>query len=192
MRDEIGPVAAFKPVIVGQAPAQDPLRQDPARHHAEDRRRRAPGRCRPPSTTRPSSTRSATRCGPRHGGRGQGDGIANTGSPRLQRRQRAWRWRVPPHGARPGRASSCRRRPATPRRKRNFLPRSDVFSPRTMNQRGVRPCAQSCCGHSASRSRSSSCSISSTCFEHSRHPSAAEPGRTPHVLLDCEKHEAGR
>ena len=58
VRDEIGPVAAFKTVMTVQAPAEDALGQDPARHHAPDRRRRRPGRCRPPSTTPPSSTRS--------------------------------------------------------------------------------------------------------------------------------------
>ena len=60
VRDEIGPVAAFKTRDRGDAPAQDPLGQDPARHHEEDRRRRS-SRCRPPSTIRRSSTRSARR-----------------------------------------------------------------------------------------------------------------------------------
>ena len=44
-----------------QAPAEDALRQDPARHHAEDRRPGSSGRCRQPSTIRPSSTRSRSR-----------------------------------------------------------------------------------------------------------------------------------
>ena len=39
VRDQIGPVAAFKLVAVVKPPAQDPLRQDPARHDEEDRRR---------------------------------------------------------------------------------------------------------------------------------------------------------
>ena len=39
VRDQIGPVAAFKLVAVVSPPAQDPLRQDPARHHEEARRR---------------------------------------------------------------------------------------------------------------------------------------------------------
>ena len=38
----------------GRAPAQDPLGQDPARHHEEHRRRQARTRCRRPSTTRRS------------------------------------------------------------------------------------------------------------------------------------------
>ena len=40
VRDKLGPVAAFKLAITVGAPAQDALRQDPARHHQEDRRRR--------------------------------------------------------------------------------------------------------------------------------------------------------
>ena len=40
VREQIGPVAAFKQALVVAAPAQDALRQDPARHHAQDRRRR--------------------------------------------------------------------------------------------------------------------------------------------------------
>ena len=40
VRDRIGPVAAFKTGGHHQAPAQDALGQDPARHHAEDRRPR--------------------------------------------------------------------------------------------------------------------------------------------------------
>ena len=38
----------------GAAPAEDPQRQDPARDHAQHRRRREPTPCRRPSTTRPS------------------------------------------------------------------------------------------------------------------------------------------
>ena len=41
MRDEIGPVAAFKTRDHGAAAAEDALGQDPARHDEEDRRRRA-------------------------------------------------------------------------------------------------------------------------------------------------------
>ena len=41
MRDKIGPVAAFKLAITVGAAAEDALGQDPARHHEEDRRRRA-------------------------------------------------------------------------------------------------------------------------------------------------------
>jgi propionyl-CoA synthetase len=61
VREQIGPVAAFKTATGGRAAAQDPLRQDPARHH-EEASPRAQGvpRCRPPSTIRPSWTRSTT------------------------------------------------------------------------------------------------------------------------------------
>ena len=41
VREKIGPVAAFKTAITVDAPAEDALGQDPARHDAEDRRRRA-------------------------------------------------------------------------------------------------------------------------------------------------------
>ena len=41
VREKIGPVAAFKLAITVAAPAEDALGQDPARHHEEDRRRRA-------------------------------------------------------------------------------------------------------------------------------------------------------
>ena len=41
VREEIGPVAAFKLAMTVGAPAEDALGQDPARHHAADRRRRA-------------------------------------------------------------------------------------------------------------------------------------------------------
>ena len=58
VRERIGPVAAFKTVVTRQAPAEDALRKDPARHHAEDRRPGSSGRCRQRSTIRPSSTRS--------------------------------------------------------------------------------------------------------------------------------------
>jgi hypothetical protein len=37
VRDKIGPVAAFKTVMVGQKASQNPVRENPARHHAEDR-----------------------------------------------------------------------------------------------------------------------------------------------------------
>ncbi len=40
VREKLGPVAAFKLAITVGAAAEDPLRQDPARHHQEDRRRR--------------------------------------------------------------------------------------------------------------------------------------------------------
>ena len=40
VRDQIGPVAAFKNALVVKRLPKDPLRQDPARHHGEDRRRR--------------------------------------------------------------------------------------------------------------------------------------------------------
>ena len=39
VRDKLGPVAAFKLAITVGAAAEDPLGQDPARHHQEDRRR---------------------------------------------------------------------------------------------------------------------------------------------------------
>ena len=39
VRERIGPVAAFKLTITIATAAQDPLGQDPARHHEEDRRR---------------------------------------------------------------------------------------------------------------------------------------------------------
>ena len=45
----------------GGAAAEDALRQNPARHHQEDRRRRAPGPCRRPSRTPRCWTRSAWR-----------------------------------------------------------------------------------------------------------------------------------
>jgi propionyl-CoA synthetase len=35
VRERIGPVAAFKDAPCRRAPAQDPLGQDPARHHAQ-------------------------------------------------------------------------------------------------------------------------------------------------------------
>ncbi len=38
VRDQIGPVADFKTAVVVETAAQDPFRQDPARHDAEDRR----------------------------------------------------------------------------------------------------------------------------------------------------------
>ena len=41
VREKIGPVAAFKLAITVGAAAEDALGQDPARHHEEDRRRRA-------------------------------------------------------------------------------------------------------------------------------------------------------
>ena len=41
VRDRIGPVAFFKTAHRRAPPAQDALGQDPARHHAEDRRRPA-------------------------------------------------------------------------------------------------------------------------------------------------------
>ena len=41
VREKIGPVAAFKLAITVATPAEDALRQDPARHDEEDRRRRA-------------------------------------------------------------------------------------------------------------------------------------------------------
>ena len=44
-----------------RAPAQDPLREDPARDHAQHRRRRASTPFPPRSTTRPSSARSGRR-----------------------------------------------------------------------------------------------------------------------------------
>ena len=40
VREKIGPVAVVQARHHGGAPAQDALGQDPARHHAEDRRRR--------------------------------------------------------------------------------------------------------------------------------------------------------
>ena len=40
VRDKLGPVAAFKLAITVGAAAEDPLGQNPARHHQEDRRRR--------------------------------------------------------------------------------------------------------------------------------------------------------
>ena len=43
VRDKIGPVAAFKIGPRRRPPAEDPLRQDPARHDEEDRRPRPLG-----------------------------------------------------------------------------------------------------------------------------------------------------
>jgi hypothetical protein len=40
VREQIGPVAAFKQALVVEAAAEDALGQDPARHHGQDRRRR--------------------------------------------------------------------------------------------------------------------------------------------------------
>ena len=48
VRDEIGPVAAFRTVAVVAGAAQDPLGQDPAQDDARDRRRQ--GRRAVPST----------------------------------------------------------------------------------------------------------------------------------------------
>jgi len=39
VRQKIGPVAAFRTAVVVPGSAQDAVREGPARHHAEDRRR---------------------------------------------------------------------------------------------------------------------------------------------------------
>jgi acyl-CoA synthetase (AMP-forming)/AMP-acid ligase II len=65
VRDKIGPVAAFKTAPSSSTPpAQDALRQDPARHHAQDRRRRGLQHAGRRSTTRCSTWTAASRSAP--------------------------------------------------------------------------------------------------------------------------------
>ncbi len=61
VRERIGPVAAFKLAITVGAPAEDALRQDPARHHARRSPTATTGRCPRPSTIPASWKRSAVR-----------------------------------------------------------------------------------------------------------------------------------